>query len=132
MSRGSVLARGRIAAEAGMQDECAIRRQTGATTDPDTGARTPTYSTLYAGKCRVQNARAEAGRTDAGEDFLLLLRMEVHVPMSVTGLQVGDMVTMTAAAFDPDLPGRTFAIHDLAHKTHATARRLGVVEKTGS
>lgn len=132
MSRGSVLARGRLAAEAGMVDECVVRRRVGATTDPDTGASTPTYADVYVGKCRLQTSRAEAGRTEAGEDFLLLLRLELHLPMSVTGLQVGDEATVTAAAHDPDLPGRTFRIHDLMHKTHATARRVGVIEKTGS
>jgi hypothetical protein len=132
VSRGSVLARGRIAAEAGMQDECTIRRTTGRTTDPDTGASVPTYDVLYTGKCRVQASLAQAARADAGEDYLLLLRLEVHLPMSVTGLKAGDEIVITDAAYDPDLPGRVFRIHDLAHKTHATARRVGVIEKTGS
>jgi hypothetical protein len=132
MTRARVLARGRIAAEAGMVDACVIRRRTGSATDPDTGASTPTYSTLYAGVCKIQNSHAEAGRTDVGEDYLLLLRLEVHLPIAVIGLQVGDEITVTAAAYDADLPGRVFRIHDLAHKTFATARRVGALEKTGS
>lgn len=115
-----------------MVDACVIRRRTGLTEDPDTGASTPAYEVLYTGRCRVQNALAQASRADAGEDYLLMLRIEVHLPISVTGLRVADEITMTAAAHDPDLPGRVFKIHDLAHKTHATARRVGALEDTGS
>lgn len=132
MSRASVTRRGQRAAEAGMVDTCTVRRRTGSTTDRDTGASTPSYTTLYTGPCKVQNSRAEAGRADVGEDYLLLLRLEVHLPAAVTGLQAGDEIVITSAAIDADLPGRVFRIHDLAHKTWATARRVGVIEKTGS
>lgn len=132
MSRASVLARGRAAAETGMVDECVIRRVTGELTDPATGEVTPAYTVIYTGKCRVQGSLAQAGQITAGQDYLLMLRLEVHLPMAVTGLQAGDAITITSATHDPDLPGRVFLIRDLAHKTHATARRVGVVEKTGS
>lgn len=134
MSRASVLALGRVAAEKGMIDACLIRRPTGATTNPDTGARTPTYLTPdpYTGKCRIQQHQATADRQDVGEDSLLLLRLEVQLPMTVTGLQVGDEVTVTASVNDADLPGRVFRIHDLAHKSEATMRRVQCIEKTGS
>lgn len=132
MSRSSVLARGRTLAEAAMIDTCTVRRLTGTVTDPDTGARTPTYSTQYTGPCRVQQHQATADRQVAGEDFLLLLRLEVQLPIAVTGLQVGDEITMTAATHDADLVGRVFKIHDLAHKSEATSRRVQCIEKTGS
>ena len=132
MTRASVLARGRAAAEAGMVDTCTVRHRTGSTTDPDTGASAPTFSTLYSGPCMVQNSRPLARPTDAGQDYLLMLWLDVYVPTAVTGLQVGDEVTITAATHDADLVGRVFRIHDLAHKSFATARRLGVIEKTGS
>lgn len=132
MSRASVLALGRAAAEAGMVDACTITRVTGRTTDPDTGEVTDTRSTLYTGACRVQQAQASAQREDVGQDHLLLLRLEVQLPMSVVGLQVGDEVTITASEADEDLPGRVFLVHDLAHKTEATARRVQCLERTGS
>lgn len=132
MSRASVLARGRAAAEAGMVDACTIRRVTGTTTDRDTGAITKTYLSPnpYAGKCRVQQHQAQARSEDAGEDYTLLLTLEVQLPMSVTGLQSGDEVTMTSSVSDPDLPGRLFRIRDLAHKSEATARRVQCEEVT--
>lgn len=126
----SVLTRGRAAAEALMVDACVIRRRTGETTDDD-GNVTPTYGPdLYSGKCRTQQPNAQAAQADVGEDYQLLLRLEVHLPMSVVGLEVGDEVMITASVYDPDLPGRVFLVRDLAHKTHATARRLGVTERT--
>lgn len=132
MTRARVLAMGQRAAEAGMVDTCTVRRRTGSATDRDTGASSPTYSTLYSGACMVQNSRPLSRPTDAGQDFLLILRLDVYFPITVTGLQVGDEITITASVHDPDLPGRTFRIHDLAHKSFATARRVGVIEKTGS
>lgn len=133
MSRDSVLARGRAAAEIGMVDACTIRRaDAGGTTDPDTGYPTQPYTQLYSGSCRVQQNQATATTEDVGQDHLLLLRLEVQLPMSVTGLKVGDQITITASAHDPDLPGRVFLIHDLAHKTHATSRRVQCIERTGS
>jgi hypothetical protein len=134
MSRESVLARGRLAAELGMVDACTIRRADAGGTDPDTGYPTgQTWTDLYAGKCRVQQAQAQAQTEDVGEDRLLLLRLEVQLPVVGTeGLQVGDEITMTAAAHDADLVGRVFLVHDLAHATEKTSRRVQCLEKTGS
>jgi hypothetical protein len=130
MSRASVLVRGRAAAEAGMVDACTVAREGDPVTDAN-GDVTRPATTLYTGPCRVQQHQASADVKDIGEDNLLLLRVEVQLPMSVTGLDVGDVITMTASAYDPDLPGRAFRIHDLAHKTEATARRVQCVEVTG-
>ena len=113
-----------------MVDACTIRRRTGEATDDD-GNVTPAYGPdLYSGKCRIQQHVGQAAQADVGEDFQLLLRLEVQVPMSVTGLEVGDEVTVTASAHDLDLPGRVFRVRDLAHGTHKTSRRVGVTERT--
>jgi len=130
VSRASVLARGRAAAEAGMVDACIIRRITGQVTDPDTGEVTTTYTTIYEGKCRLQQQGQQARPEQAGEAYLLMLRRELQLPMSVTGLRTEDEVTMTASAYDPDLPGRVFLVRDLFGKTEATARRVQVEEVT--
>jgi hypothetical protein len=134
MSRASVLARGRAAAEAGMVDACTIRRVTGTATDPATGAVTPTYQSpdLYSGPCRFQQGMVQTEPHDVGEDFVRLLRLELQLPMTVIGLEVNDVVTCVSSVSDPDLPGRTFLVRDLAHKTDATARRVQLTERTGS
>jgi hypothetical protein len=124
------LARGRAAAEALMVDACTITRVTGETTNEDTGVVTPTTSTVYTGQCRIQQSQLGADSTpaDPGEAYVRLVAFEVQLPMSVEGVRVQDVVTVTASAHDPDLVGRAFNVLGLAHKTHATARRLQVQE----
>jgi len=129
MSRASVLARAQAAAEAGMADACVIKRVTGTSTSTTSGVITPTYSTLYTGKCRIQQSLAQAAQHDAGEDYILLVRFELQLPVSVTGLRVSDEVTITASR-DADLVNRVFLIRDLFHKTDASSRRVGVTERT--
>lgn len=130
MSRATALARGRAFAESGFEDACTIRRRTGTVPDRFSGETVTTWDDLYAGKCRVQQGIAQADEQDAGEDYQLRLRLVVQLPVTVTGLEVEDEITVTAAAHDPDLVGRVFLVRDLMHKTHPTARRVGVVERT--
>ena len=131
MSRASVLARGQAAAEAGMADTCTIRRLAGSSTNQDTGEITRTWTELYAGRCRVQQqaGAGQSGQHDVGEDYRLLLRLTVQLPVAVVGLEVLDEITITASR-DADLVGRVFLIRDLMHKTDETARRVGVTERT--
>jgi hypothetical protein len=129
MSRETVLARGQGKAVASMVDTCTIRRKTGSVTNQDTGAPTPTWANLYAGACRVQQGIAQADQRDVGEDYQLMLRLVVQLPVTVTGLKVLDEITITASR-DADLVGRVFLIRDLMHKTDETARRVGVTERT--
>lgn len=131
MSRASVLARGRLAAAAGMVDACVIRRRTGGTADPITGYPTQPYTVLYAGKCRVQQAVAIARPHDVGENRVYVVRFDLQLPMVGTeGLWVDDEVTVTSSVNDADLVGRVFVVLELAHKTEATARRVGIIERT--
>lgn len=131
MSIDMLLASGRAAAEALMQDTCTVRRKTSEVTDLFSGTITPVYTDIYTGKCRVQQrTQGQARPEDAGEAFVLMLQLELQLPMSATGLQVDDLVTITASVHDADLPGRVFYVRDLAHKTHATARRVTIQERT--
>lgn len=134
MSRASALARGRLAAEISMADACVIRREnTSDTTDPVTGVGTTSYTTLYTGQCRVQQQAVIARPHDVGEDKVWVVRFDLQLPVATTaGLQVGDQVTITAAVNDPDLVNRVFTVNELAHKSEATSRRIGIVEVTDS
>jgi hypothetical protein len=134
MSRTSVLARGQAAAEAGMGDACTIRRENSSdTTDPVTGVGTRTYTTIYIGKCRIQQQAAIARPHDVGENKVWLVRFDLQLPVATSAdLQVGDQVTITASVNDPDLVGRVFAVNELAHKSEATSRRVGIIEETAS
>jgi hypothetical protein len=133
MSRAAVLARGRIAAEAGMVDTCVIRRRSGDTTDPYSGVVTAAYVNPdpYSGKCRLRQVQALPETHDVGEDYVVLSRLQLQLPVSAVGLQVGDEVTVTASAHDPDLPGKVFLIRGPAVGSEITARRFEVTERTG-
>lgn len=131
MSAASALARARAAAQALMVDTCTIQHQTGTTTDPLTGVVTPTWTTVYTGRCRVQQTLAQGSRVEAGEIEPVVLRLEVQLPVvGSEGVERGDLVTVTASVHDVDLVGRAFRVRDLHHKTHATSRRVQCEEVT--
>jgi hypothetical protein len=125
------LARGRAAAESLMVDTCTIRHRTGETTDTTTGVVTPTTTTVYTGRCKVQQSTLGAASEprDPGEASVRLVAYAVHLPVATsTGIRDGDEITITAAGHDPDLVGKVFTVLGTMAKTYATARRLQVQE----
>lgn len=128
MSRASALTRGRAAAEAGMVDACTIRRRTGETTDDNSGEVTPTWADVYAGRCRVQQRTVQARSETPGQDYQLLTQLELQIPIAAPALLVGDEVAITASG-DPQLVGAVLIVRDLAAKSEATARRIGVTRR---
>lgn len=130
MTATSATLAGRRAAERLMVDACTITRESTRSTNVDSGITSKATAQLYTGKCRVQQPGRMARPELVAEAQLYQQLIDVQVPMTVTGLAVGDVVTITASALDPDLVGRRFWIKDLAHKTHMTARRVGCEEVT--
>jgi hypothetical protein len=130
MSATTAVLAGRRAAEALMVDACTIQRVTGTSTNDTTGVVTPTYSMIYAGKCRVQQIVPVSKPADIGQAQVWLQRLELQVPISVTGIASDDLVTITASLLDAELAGRTFRVRELGHKTHLTARRVQLEEQT--
>ena len=131
MSAASVLVRGRQAAEALMVDACTITRVTGQTTNTQTAAITPTTATVYTGKCRLQQQGRMSRPTTVAEEYVFQTQRELQLPMSVTGVRINDIVTVTASALDPDSAGRTYWVRELFDKTHGTSRRIGIEEVSG-
>lgn len=123
----------RTEAEGRMVDSCTITRPTDEETFDDT---TGTYddtdtSTIYTGKCEVQlsdglNARG----TNTGGSDVTITRLTVKIPVSATGVKVGDLVTITVGTHDPTLVDSKFAVVAGHAKTFATARRLEVERVT--
>lgn len=116
-----------------MVDTCAITRRTGTSTlDPNTGVETPDTTSVYSGKCRLQMVPYQPSEeARAGERVVSVAMFVLHVPVSVTGIEADDIVTITAATFDADLTGKTFRVRQEMHKTHPTSRRM-IVEETQS
>lgn len=129
MSRDTALARGRAAAERGMQDSCVITRPGRLASDKVTGQTVEVdVVTAYSGKCRIQQAPDQAASgDDSGENYSLLSKRELQLPVSTSGdVQARDRVTITACANDPSLVGKVFLVQDEAGKSEATARRIGI------
>jgi hypothetical protein len=110
-----------------MVDTCTITD--GATQqvyDPATDAYiTPPGATRYTGPCKV-TARDNADRqVEAGAETVSLWPVVVSVPMSVTTVQVDDVVTVTASQLDPALAGARFRVRQVPTGSLLTARRLG-------
>lgn len=130
MSVVSVLARAQAAARALMVDTVTVKRKTSESTNPDTGDNTPTYTTIYTGPCKVQQRNAIARPANVGEAEVFISRLELHLPVAVTGVASDDLVTITASAHDADLVGRQFRVRELAHKSFESARRYSIIEVT--
>lgn len=125
-----LVARSRSMAESMMQDSCTITRKTGQAFNSSTGAYEDTFSTVYSGKCRVQTQTwQQAEQPSSGGRVIATAVYTVAVPMSVTGVAVDDIVTITATAFDDALDGQTFRVRQQVYKTHMTARRLLVEQE---
>ena len=130
MSATTAVLAGRRAAEASMVDACTIRRQTGTSTDDTTGVVTPTYSTVYAGKCRVQQKAPASKPGDVAQAAVWLQRSELQLPMSAPPARSDDRVDITASALDPNLPGTVYHVRDVGSKTHSTMRRYQIEQVT--
>jgi hypothetical protein len=118
--------RGRRAAESLMLDACTVGRPTGVlVTDPETGVDTPELLEVYSGACKVQSAIAQAASPEAGGHAFTVEQLALHVPVS-SALKTGDVVTITAAAMDPDLVGLKFRLVELARGSLRTADRWNV------
>jgi hypothetical protein len=129
VSRESTLARGRAFLTGSLVDACTIQHPTGSSTNLTTGDVTPTYATVYTGPCKIQGGMSASGR-DVAEAHLAVLSPFVHVPIAVTGVVEGDVVTITASAHDAELVGRVLRVDGPDHKSFATARRLQCTEVT--
>lgn len=129
MSATSAVLRGRARAEALMLDTCTIRRTTGSSTNSETGVVTPTTSVVYSGACKVQQGGVPLGQPkDLGEASVQTVRLELHLPVSATGVLVDDVATIDTSTLDSDLVGKQFTIRAVAHKTFLTARRCDIQE----
>jgi len=133
------LATARRIAESLMVDECRIERPADGPGpwDPVAGQHLPAPPTVVypppgaRGICEVQR-RALVGdaRPSAGDRTATVETVEVKIPATASGVDVGDVVVMEASR-DPALVGRRLQVQSDPAKTHAAARRLRCSEVTG-
>lgn len=130
MSRDTVLAAGRAAAESGFIDTCTVERRGAAVTNDLDGTVTHPLTPIYAGKCRVQQAAAPwAGPATVGQAGIGLSALEIQLPVvGSEDITKDDVVTITACVHDADLVGKIFSVQGAHHKSHATTRRLPLQE----
>lgn len=128
MTARTTLVRGRAFAQSLMIDACTIQHPTGLSTNPVTGAVTPTFVPVYSGVCKVGPSTPAA--TEVAQAHLATLAPTIHVPATVTGVVEEDLVTITASVYDPDLVGKKFRVQGPMQKSWGTARRLQVIEVT--
>lgn len=129
--RGAVLS-GRRAAAALRTDRCTITRTgTDGVFDPETGTTTHPETVLFAGQaCRVRVPTVADREAFAGQHQFTLADAVLSLPVEVTGLAVGDTVTMTASELDPDLTGRVYTLMAVHRASQITARRCVIREVT--
>lgn len=116
----------RAEAEAQMKSSCTIRaKSTGRSTNPTTGAVTPTPGeTLYAGKCRVRpGARLGSGTAEIGGAEAFTFDYLVAIPFGQAGVVEGARVTIDTSP-DPSLVGVAVDVEKVDRGEDLTARRL--------
>ena len=133
MSATSAVLRGRVAAERDMLDAVTVQHKTGEVTDGELGTVTSTYSTVYTGKAKIQQATPATTPTDVGQAAVYVGQLTLHLPVTATTALVApdDLVTVAACVLDASLVGKTFKLRGPAHKSYATARRFPMVEISG-
>ena len=130
------LSEGRALAESLMTDTCTITREDPEAPepepDPDTLVIPPKARiTVYSGKCRVQikSIIATSTESDAGERQSTTQEFELQLPVDGTAdVSKNDVAEVITASNDDSLVGRMFTVTARHEKTHATARRLRVIE----
>lgn len=111
-----------------MLDTCTAVRPGTITTDPVSGKVTRPLAPVYDGKCRLRQPATQPRETVAGEHEHTVQETRWDTPVGSGPFQVGDIVTMTTAALDAQLVGRTYKVTGLFNQSGATAQRCKVQE----
>lgn len=97
-----------------LTDTCTIVRRAQGAFNSTTGQyASPTDATIYSGPCRVAPRSNEAGRIVVGDEAVIDRSQWVFLPLSATGVQVEDIVKVTASE-DADVVNREMVVKDRA------------------
>jgi hypothetical protein len=124
----------RAHAESMMRDTVKVERATGAfTRDPVTLEDVPVYATVHEGQARIQRPGGiQPSEEVAGEVEFGISTILAQLPLSTTGVERGDRLTVTAIGplSDPDLLGLKATVMANLTKSHPTKRTLVCEEVT--
>lgn len=118
----------RAHAESMMRDTCTVTRPRSA--EETWNDVTGTYEAgvppvIYSGMCRVRNSMANPQAAEAGEAEWAADLVYISLPVATSaGVMDGDVVTITACAYDPVLVDMVATVVGGHAQTHSTARRL--------
>jgi hypothetical protein len=121
------LRRGRRAAEQQMIDKCDVGRPGATQTDSDGNVTRP-ITPVYTGKCNLTQTADQPHETVAGEHEHIMQETRWDTPVGSGPFKIGDIVTMTSAALDDQLVGRSYRVTGLFNQSAATAQRCSVEE----
>jgi hypothetical protein len=123
-------ARAFLVTSGALVDTCIIERESGDATNLNNGVVTKTYTTVYSGACRIQAASANwAGPSEVAEAALRLASSELQLPVEGSeDLHIDDRVTILTCLNDADLVGRMFTLTGESRKSHASTRKLPLLE----
>lgn len=120
-----VLAELRAEAESLMLDTCKVERpDTSKPRDPITNERP--LKTVYTGKAKSQTYEAHEVADITGGHQRIVQRYAAHFPAAAFDPQVGDLITWTASAANPNLVGKVDRVAAPFEKSLQTATRVFV------
>ena len=124
MTVGPILARARAAFLRRMRATCTIRRVTGTTLDPLTGADVPTFTDVYSGPCYTRYpGLAFEQNPEAGGAVYTISRLVVRIPHG-TEIVSGDVVTIDSDPDNPQMVGTVLRVASVDGQSQASAQRL--------
>lgn len=112
---------------ANLPDTCTIERRTASSFDPVTNLVTETWTALWSGPCDIQigiGVTTSVPVDNAG-DSMTVLRGLVQIPASVTDVEDGDRLTVTASQ-DARLVGSHLSVAGVQMVTTPALRVLNV------
>lgn len=87
----------------------------------DSGA---TDATIYDGLCIVKEVNTKDIQFERGEKYLTRDMYKMMIPVSATGIQVGDRAVLGACAYDPDLVGMELRVFQTQKSSHRVYRAM--------
>ncbi len=120
-----VLGMGRRMAASRMTDSCKITRVGSKTLNEGTGTYTPSVVTVFTGVCRIKSGSG-VSQGDAGSELVVVSQVELHLPVTASGVLPGDTVEITGSLTRADQVGRVFQVVAAFDGSQTTALRYRV------